>query len=314
MTRTFDLLAAGEINPDLILSDPNLSVVFGQQETLVENATLTIGSSAAIFACGAARLGLRTAFIGVVGDDLFGHYMLGAMQQRQVDTTPVLIDPGQVTGLSVILTQGADRAILTNVGSMAALRGDQVTDELLTRCRHLHVTSYFLQTALQPGLPDLFRRARALGLSISLDTNWDPRGEWGGVRELLPAIDVFLPNENEALAVTGAADPESAAAELSRLCKVVAIKLGALGGLARRGGEQVRAPALPVQVVDTVGAGDSFNGGFLYGYLHHWTLEESLRLACACGSISTRTAGGTAGQATLDEAWSADGPVSIKPD
>jgi sugar/nucleoside kinase (ribokinase family) len=311
MTRPFDLLAAGEINPDLILSDPHLSVVFGQQETLVENATLTIGSSAAIFACGAARLGLKTAFIGVVGDDLFGRYMLDAMQNRQVDTSPVIVDPGQVTGLSVILTQGADRAILTHVGSMAALRGEQVTDELLNRCRHLHVTSYFLQTALQPGLPDLFRRARSLGLSISLDTNWDPNGEWGGVRELLPWIDVFLPNENEALAVTGASGLESAAAELSRLCKVVAIKLGARGGLACQGEAVLRLPALPVRVVDTVGAGDSFNGGFLYGYLHQWTLEQSLRLACACGSISTRTAGGTVGQATLDEALRAS---LIEPD
>jgi sugar/nucleoside kinase (ribokinase family) len=305
MAKPYDLLVAGEINPDLILSGPNLAVGFGQQETLVERATLTIGSSSAIFACGAARLGLKVAFIGVVGEDLFGGYMLEALRERGVDTSPILRDPSQPTGLSVILSRGADRAILTHPGSMAALNAGQVTDALLGQCRHLHIASYFLQTGLQPGLPGLFERAHRLGLTTSLDTNWDPSGEWRGVAELLSRVDVFLPNSREALELTGAAEVERALAQLSRHCRLVAVKLGASGGLARQGDETVRAPALAVDVVDTVGAGDSFDAGFLYGYLSGWSAERSLRLACACGSLSTQAPGGTQGQPSLAEALQA---------
>jgi len=305
MTREYDILVAGEINPDLVLSDPDLSVSFGQQETLVESMALAIGASSSIFACGAARLGLRVAIIGVVGDDFFGRFMLDAMRGRGVDVTPALVDPEEETGLSVILSRGSDRAILTYTGSIASLRAEQVSDDLLRRCRHLHVAGYFLQTALQPGLPDLFQRARALGLTTSLDTNWDPSGTWRGVEALLPLVDVFLPNENEALALSGLPDLEGAAAQLSRQCGLLAVKLGALGGLAPQGHRIVRAPALPVPVADTVGAGDSFDAGFLYGYLNGWPLERSLRLACACGSLSTRLPGGTQAQPTLDEALQA---------
>ena len=303
--RRADILVAGEINPDLILSDPDLAVNFGQRETLVENATLTIGSSSAIFACGAARLGLKVALMGVVGDDFFGRYMLEALSGRQVDTSTALVDPEQKTGLSVILSRGGDRAIITHPGSMASLQADQVSDDLLRRSRHLHVASYFLQTGLQPGLPDLFERAHALGLTTSLDTNWDPSGAWRGVGDLLSRVDVFLPNEQEALALTGEPDLESAADRLSQRCRAVAIKLGERGALARQGDQVVRAPALPVSVADTVGAGDSFDAGFLYGYLNAWPLERSLRLAVACGSLSTRLPGGTDGQPDLEEALGA---------
>jgi sugar/nucleoside kinase (ribokinase family) len=300
--KMYDILVAGEINPDLILSDPELSVAFGQQETLVTQANLTIGSSSAIFACGAARLGLKVGFIGIVGQDLFGRFMLEAMQARGVDISPVIVDPLIQTGLSVILSRGADRAILTYPGAMAALTAGQVTDRWLRQSRHLHVASYFLQTALQPDLPRLFERAHALGLTISLDPNWDPAGRWSGFQDLLRSVDVFLPNRTEALAITGQEDLGIALDRLSPWCPVIAVKLGAEGGIARRGDETAAAPAIPGPLVDTVGAGDSFDGGFLYGYLNGWSLEDSIRLACACGSLSTRQPGGTNGQPTLEEA------------
>ena len=305
MPRPYDVLVAGEINPDLILAGPDLEPRFGQQEVLAEQADLTIGSSSAIFACGAARLGLKVALIGVTGEDLFGRFMLEALMERGVDVEHVIVDPGQQTGLTVILNRGADRAILTHIGAMGALRADQVGDELLAMARHLHVGSYFMQTALQPGLPGLFRRARALGLSSSLDTNWDPDGEWARAAEALPETTIFFPNENEALRITGSASLEEALDRLSDEVPLVAAKLGAAGGLARAGEKVARASALPVQVVDTVGAGDSFDAGFLYGYLNGWGLSDCLRLAVACGSLSTRGSGGTSAQPTLEEAMRA---------
>ena len=301
MTKSCDILVAGEINPDLILSG-DVVPAFGQVEKLVDSAVLAVGSSSVITACGAARLGLRVAFIGVCGDDLFGRFMLEKMKEHGIDTSAVIVDPARSTGLTVILNRVTDRAMLTLAGAIAALTAADVRDDLLARTRHLHVASYFLQTALQPGLPDLFARAHALGLTTSLDTNWDPSAEWGGFEALLHGVDVFLPNENEAKAIAKAGNIESASQRLGDSCKVVAIKLGADGALARRGEEIARVPALKVDVVDTVGAGDTFNAGFLYGFLHGWPLERSLRLAAACGSLSTRAAGGTAAQPTLAEA------------
>ena len=307
MVQEFDVLVAGEINPDLILSGPGLEPHFNQQEVLVETALLTMGSSSAIFACGAARLGLRVAFIGVCGEDVFGKYMLDSMAEWGVNVLPVIIDPGQQTGLSVILNRGVDRAILTHMGSMAALRAEQVSDAWLARARHLHVASYFLQTGLQAGLPDLFRRARSLGLTTSLDPNWDPAGEWRGLAQALQATTVFFPNASEALALSQAAELTGAVQVMAGWVSVVAVKHGAQGALARSGDHVVYAAALPTRIADTVGAGDSFDAGFIYGYLNGWPLEASLKLAVACGSLSTCAFGGTDAQPTLPEALQAAG-------
>ncbi len=302
MNKTYDILVAGEINPDLILSSPELQPRFSQHETLVDSADLTIGSSCAIFACGAARLGLRVGIVGIVGKDLFGDFMLSEMQKRNVDTSHVIIDPECSTGLSVILSRGQDRAIMTYMGAIDALQANHVSDALLEKSRHLHVASYFLQTALKPGLPALFQRAHALGLTTSLDTNWDPAEQWGGVISLLELTDLFLPNAAEAQAITGIPDAGNAALSLAQHAGVVAVKQGAEGALAARDKQLVRVSTIPAQVVDTVGAGNSFDAGFLYGFLENWPLERSLKLATVCGAISTQSAGGTTGQATFDQA------------
>jgi len=297
----FDVLVAGEINPDLILSG-NVVPEFGQVEKLVDGATLAIGSSSAIFACGVARLGLKVAFIGVCGDDVFGRFMLDEMSKRQVDIENVIVFPNGSTGLSVILNQSSDRAILTHPGLIAELQASHISDSLLQDSRHLHVASYFLQTKLQPDLPNLFRRALALGLSTSLDTNYDPSEKWIGFDELLSVTNVFLPNEREAMSLSGEANVDEAGSRLGSKVEALAIKLGEEGALGVQQGVKVRVASIPVKVVDTVGAGDSFDAGFIYGYLDQWSLEKSLRLACVCGALSTQQAGGTNGQPTLDEA------------
>ncbi len=300
--KDLDLLVIGEINPDLILSGEDVVPAFGQEEKLVEAATLTIGSSSVIMACGAARLGLRTAFIGVVGDDVFGRFMLEAMQERGIDTSACAIDPGLATGMSVILARpGGDRAILTFAGSISELRPDHVDMAQLQRARHLHVGGYFLLSKLRPALPGLFAEARRLGLTTSLDTNWDPHGLWD-VGELLNLCDLFMPNEKEAQRIANRPDLQDALDKLAGIVPTLAVKMGARGGLARQGEEVVQMAPPAVKIVDTVGAGDSFDAGFLYGYLNQWTLARSLKLGLACGSLSTRAAGGTAAQPTLQEA------------
>jgi sugar/nucleoside kinase (ribokinase family) len=299
--KPYDILVAGEINPDLILSG-DVVPAFDQTEKLADSAVLTIGSSSAIFACGAARLGLKVAFIGVCGDDLFGRFMLNEMQRRGVDVSQVIVRQDEQTGLSVILNRGTDRAILTHTGLITALRASDIPEALLREARHLHVASYFLQTGLQPDLPDLFRRARAFGLTTSLDTNYDPSESWIGFDELLSVTNVLLPNEREALSLSKESDVYAAAGSLGSKVETVGIKLGSDGALGVHRSEKSRVASIPVNVVDTVGAGDSFDSGFLYGYLSGWSLERSLQLGCVCGGLSTQRAGGTDGQPTLDQA------------
>ena len=309
MNILFDILVVGEINPDLILSG-DVEPAFGQVEKLINSAALTIGSSSAIFACGAARLGLKVAFIGKCGDDVFGRFMLDEMTKRGVEIENVIQIPGGSTGLSVILNRGIDRAILTHPGLIPTLSAGDIPDGLLRQARHLHVASYFLQEALQPGLPHLFERARTLGLTTSLDTNYDPSEKWRDFDELLAVTNVFLPNEAEACSLTRVESADLAADILAGKVETLAIKLGAQGALGVSssylfaGGEpgvRCRVPAIPVTVVDTVGAGDSFDAGFIYGYLQGWPLEKSLRVAAVCGALSTKQSGGTTAQATLDE-------------
>jgi sugar/nucleoside kinase (ribokinase family) len=297
----FDVLVAGEINPDLILSG-DVIPGFGQSEQLVQDASLEPGSSSVIFACGAARLGLQVCFVGVCGDDVFGHFMLEAMRAGGVDVDHVRVASEERTGISVILNRVHDRAILTFPGAIGALRSYEIHDDLLRAVRHLHVSSYFLQAGLRPGLADLFARARNIGLTTSLDTNWDPANAWRGVPEVLAQTSVFLPNAAEACAIARTSDTRKAAVGLARQVETVAVKMGAEGSLGAQGGRLVRVAAIPVRPVDTVGAGDSFDAGFVCAFLQGWDLDRCLRLGNACGALSTRAAGGTAGQPTLGEA------------
>jgi len=295
-----DLLVLGDANPDLVLWG-DVAPVFGQAERLVDH-DLVLGGSGAIAACAAARLGLRTAFVGVVGDDVFGRFTLDALTERGVDVSGCRVDAERPTGVSVILAREDDRAILTSPGAIADLRAADVPPELLASARHVHASSYFLQVGLRDELPDLFEGVRARGGSTSVDPNADPTERWdGGLLELLPLVDVLLPNDAEARAIAGEDDLEAAAAALAARGPIVAVKDGANGGLAVDGEVTIRAAAEPIDVADAIGAGDAFDAGFLVGRLLGEPLERCLRLAVACGSLSTRGRGGTAAQPSMDE-------------
>jgi sugar/nucleoside kinase (ribokinase family) len=299
--RGLDLLVVGDANPDVVLVGVPRELAYGQREHLVDGATMVLGGSGAITACGAARLGLRTAFVGRVGDDALGRFTLDALAERGVDIDGCVIDRDAATAASVVLNDGPDRAILTAPGCLPRFGVEDIDPALARAARHVHVSSYFLQPRLAAGLPDWFRQIRAGGGSTSLDTNDDPSGRWdGSVRDVIACTDVLLPNEAEALALAGQGDVEAACRTLPAALTVV--KRGGRGALACSGGELIAEPGLPVTVVDAVGAGDSFNAGFLAGWLGGHGVRASLRLAVACGSLSTRAAGGTAAQPTMDEA------------
>ena len=309
--RDIDLLVVGEINPDIVVSDPDPRPAFGQAERFVEGVRLTIGSSCAITACGAARLGLAVSMVGVVGDDRLGRFMLEALADRGVDVSACRVTPDRPTGASVILSNGTDRAILTAIGTIADARASDVPPQLLARARHVHAGSYYLQPGLAAELPGLFRAARAAGATTSLDPNWDPSGAWGGgIAAAAAESDVLLPNAAEASRLTGLDDVAAAARALASSFgggrRTVAVKRGADGALGIGvDGAETRVAALAVEAVDAIGAGDSFDAGFLAAWIDGQSLDAALRLGVACGSLSTRAAGGTDAQPTRAEAEAA---------
>lgn len=298
MERPYDILTFGDLGVDLVLSAADLRPRFGQVEQLVERYELELGGSCCIFACQAARLGLRVAILGRVGADAFGQLALARLAACGVDTRYVVVDPAQTTGLSVALCENDDRAILTYLGTFSALTPDDVSDELLAQARHLHHGSFFLHTGLRPAMPAIFQRARQLGLSISLDPNWDPDERWNStLAETLALCDICLPNEQEALRIAGEPVLEQAVARLRAQVPMLVLKRGGAGAAVYTANETYTAPVAPAAPGgDSIGAGDSFDAGFLAAWLRGMPLQRCLALANACGRAVAGATGGLNGQ------------------
>ena len=298
--RRFDVLTMLDVCVDLLLSGDDVVPEFGQKEKLIGDYTLEMGGSACIFACQSAKLGLRTAGVGVAGRDDFGDLVCASLSGSGVNIGWIQRSGTVKTGLGVLLCAPADRAILTYNGTIEAVRNQDVTDEMLQSARHLHIASFYLQKQLD--WVDIVRRAKACGCTVSLDTNWDPAEKWEGVvRELLPHIDVFMPNENEACLISGQEDLNEAVRFLGERVPTLVVKRGAGGALSFIGGEALKLSAMPTTVVDTVGAGDSFDGGYLWGYLNGCEPEACLRAGLYCGAQNVKGRGGTSAQAREPE-------------
>jgi sugar/nucleoside kinase (ribokinase family) len=305
MPDALDVLAIGELNPDLILSG---FAVAGPQlgtEQVFETQTLTLGSSTAIACVLMQRLGLATGMVALVGDDDHGRFCRETLAANGVDISGVRVDPAQKTGLTISLSYPSDRMLLTRYGTMAGFGIADIDLASLPRARHLHVGSFFIQSGLRPDLPGLFRAARGRGQTTSLDLGWDPAGRWDldALRAVLPHVSVVFPNRVELAAVTGTDDPEAGLNALHRMgAAEIALKLGADGAIRSTPEARQRDPGFRVAPVDTTGAGDAFNAGFLAARLGGEDPAGCLALGNACGALTTRQIGGTSGLSGIDEA------------
>lgn len=290
----FDVTIAGELNLDLILYGLPEQLL-PERELLADRMMLTLGSSSAIVAHNLSALGSRVGFQSRIGDDPLGKIALERLGDGGVEVAKVRVVPGATTtGLTVIVHHEQWRNILTYAGTIGELTWDDLDLDYLADSRHFHLSSYYLQRGLRPRVAELFQRLRSKGLTISLDTNDDPDDRWeGGLHELLQHVDIFLPNEREARKAAGTEDLEEAIGKLSKLVPLVVVKLGRQGSLAQRGAERFTAPAKELTPVDTVGAGDSFDAGFLHEYVRASSLEKCLASGNATGALSTTRPGGT---------------------
>lgn len=292
----------GELNLDLIVTGAARLPKPGE-EIIAEGMDLTLGSSSAITVTQLARLGDDVLFVSKVGNDEFGRRALEFLREKGVSTDAVRVDGTIATGLTISAALASERAMLTVMGSIQEVRYQDVDFGLLEGYRHLHISSFFLQRNLRPDIARIFQRAHEMGITTSLDTGWPHEGE--DIHDLDPVwehLDLFLPNEAEAKLVTETETLDDAVAALIGRVPYVSVKLGQEGAMARRGEEEVHRGAFRIEVVDTTGAGDSFNAGFLHAYLEGGSPAECLDLGNACGALSTRAPGGTTSQAALEEA------------
>jgi sugar/nucleoside kinase (ribokinase family) len=311
--RRFDVLAVSDMCVDLVMRG-NVRPRFQQLEQIIEDYFLEMGGSANIFISQMVKLCARGGLIGWVGKDSFGEFVVGRLREIGVDTTYVRCHPTIKTGVGVALAEENDRAILTYPGSICAVQPDELSSGLLSDTHHWHLASLFLLKPLRSFWKSWLVSCRQCGVTVSLDTNWDPEDRWEGVLELLPLVDVFLPNEAEATKITGESDCFRAAEALARACPLVVVKRDAKGAIAVKGGQvwEMRPHEPELRIADTIGAGDNFDAGFVWGRLLGWDVEACLKLAHRCAVASLGELGGIQGQLREDPARNAEAAVSIR--
>ncbi|RXS94388.1 carbohydrate kinase family protein [Silvibacterium dinghuense] len=292
--KQFDVIVPGEINLDLILAGLPEEMPL-ERELLGDDFAVTLGSSSAILAHNLAVLGARVGFITCTGGDDFGRLALERLGASGVDLSQCFHSRrGIKTGVTLLLPHGKERHILTYQGTMAEMAVADLDLNYLKSARHVHVSSLYLQTALAPGLPALFRELKNAGVTLSLDTNDDPADQWGApLEELLPLVDFFFPNEQELLRITGKPNLDEALEAIGKLASCVVVKCGARGSVVQTREGRIVAEATPVTPVDTIGAGDSFNAGFLAAWLRGLDLKSCAYAGNITGALSTQRPGGT---------------------
>ncbi|MEO9477717.1 MAG: carbohydrate kinase family protein [Cyclobacteriaceae bacterium] len=297
----FDVLVVGELNVDIILNQIDGFPEVGK-EILAKNFTVTLGSSSAIFASNLSTLGTKTAFLGKVGDDQFADLIHSSLNRKKVDTDYVFRSKELQTGSTIVLNYGMDRANVTYPGAMESLTEREVRDDILTSAGHMHVSSVFLQPGIKQNLIRLFQRAKSFGLTTSLDPQWDPFEKWDiDLEGLLPYVDVFLPNRKELMCLTNTETVDDGINAIREFANILAVKDGENGAILCHNGVITKIEAfLNEDVADCIGAGDSFDAGFISQFIKGVPLKECLRFANLTGAVNTTQPGGTTAFESLD--------------
>jgi sugar/nucleoside kinase (ribokinase family) len=296
-----DIVVVGELNVDLILTGLSSLPEMGQCR-LSQDMLFTLGSASAIFASNIANLGLKVGFVGKVGDDDLGNFILTSLTNKNVDTSKIIKDKQAKTGICVSMSFPEEYAMASYAGVRESFTLSDIDMDYVLTARHLHMSSYYLQPGMKQGFAELFRRAKEAGLTTSLDPDSDPSGQWdNSIFEVLKYVDIFLPNEKEAFSISKCNTVESALHILSKTIGTVVIKTGKSGVWVKSKDRTIHANAFKVDVIDTTGAGDSFNSGFIYQFLRGSIIEECAIWGNACAAMSTTQLGGTTAFPNLQE-------------
>jgi sugar/nucleoside kinase (ribokinase family) len=293
MERRTEVAIVGELNLDLILEGLPRELP-EERELLASDFIMTLGSSSAILAHNLALLGTSVSFSSLAGSDPLGALCLQLLQEAGVQTDQIrCARSGIKTGVTLILPLTDTRRILTYPGAMFEMGIEDLDISHLAGAKHFHLSSFFLHRRLAPHIPGLFGAMKRSGLTTSLDTNDDPQGEWaGGLQDVFSDLDILFCNERELMKIAGEGDVDTAAERISAAVPILIVKRGSRGASAFAKGRRIDAPAIPVHVQDTVGAGDTFDAGFLHRWLSGSSLDECLAFGNLAAALSTTRAGG----------------------
>ncbi len=290
--KKWDVFIYGDVNVDIVIPGVEHFPMPGQED-VVEIMDTYIGGGAALFAMGLGKLGLYPVFQGIIGDDCYGKYILEKLKQTNIDTSLLTISDKNKTGISLSFTNQNDRSFLTYRGTNDEINMEAIQLEQLQKARHIHVTGYGGSKNHEQYLKLLKNVKEHSDITVSLDVGWDDSGEWyQKIYELFPYIDVLFMNETEAIHYGRKETAMESITDFAKYCKLVVAKLGKDGSVAITEGKEYVAQPYKVTVVDTTGAGDSFNAGFISGFLKGKTITECLSYGNACGALSVTAYGG----------------------
>lgn len=290
--KQWDVYVFGDVNIDLVIPGVERFPAPGQED-VVETMETFVGGGAALFALGLGKLGLHPVFQGCIGKDFYGEFIKKEFQAKNIDCTLLEQREDRNTGISISFTNEKDRSFLTYRGGNDFSGLSRVRMEDVKKARHFHVTGYEGQRNHEEYLQFLKKLKEETSVTVSFDLGWDPQEEWSQkIYELFPYIDVLFMNETEALHYSRKESVEEAAEEFGSRCGIAAVKMGKEGSLAVKEKKLYRAAAFPVVSVDTTGAGDSFNAGFIYGFLTGREVTDCLRYGNACGALNVTALGG----------------------
>ncbi len=293
--KTFDIIALGELNVDLILNQIEGEPEVGK-EKFAKQMTLTLGSSTAIFAANAAAIGAKVAFCGMIGDDSFGDLVETSLQKKGVDTRFLIRQNKYATGATICMSYDEDRANLTYQGAMDYMSLDDIDPEVFKQAKHIHISSIFMQSGVKRDLKKILELCKQNGVTTSLDSQWDPTEQWDiNLEEILPLVTVFMPNETELKFLTRSANLDEALEKIRPFVNAAVIKCGSKGSILMRKGQPDRKQEalLNKNVVDCIGAGDSFNSGFITRLAAGDDLARCQEYGNMTGAVNTTAAGGT---------------------
>jgi len=285
-----DFAIVGEINSDLILYGLPRDLP-EEREILASNFALTLGSSSAILAHNLALLGSKVTFSARVGGDILGEMCCEKLREVGIDLSRVVRSTtGSLTGVTLILPLASTRRILTFPGTMSEMGIGDLDLDYLSAAKHFHLSSPFLQRKLFPDLHILFKEMKRRGLTTSMDTNDDPGNQWEEIlKNVLPHVDLLFCTEEE---LAKLARTEAAEDYVAKRVGVLIVKRGSRGASVYSNGRRIDKPALKLEVIDAVGAGDTFNAGFLHQWIRHESLDTCLAYGNLAGGLSVTRPGG----------------------
>ncbi|MCT9935043.1 sugar kinase [Planotetraspora sp. A-T 1434] len=287
-----------------VLARPVESIPAGQDTHLLEQIRITAAGAAAGTAVDLAKIGVPVASLGAVGDDELGDFLIMIMERRGVDVGGIVRKPGEQTAASILpIRPDGGRPSFHVPGANLGFSVADLDQERITGAKIVHLGGMDVTWGLHdPAFFALLDKVRENGAVVTMDLLSNMPDLMPGVMAFLPHVDYLLPNEEQALMLTGAATAEEAAAALLRQgLRGVLVTLGAEGSLVATESGHTRIPALDVPVVDTTGCGDAYCAGFATGLLAGRDVVGAARLGTA---VAARVAGGLGSDAGLD------GPVT----